>query len=69
MPCSAGGAVSAGYGKDPGGRSYQIPQICLVFHLFSMTGSQLLQAPDVGTWAVDQKIMLKLFDHAFESAE
>ena len=43
--------------------------VCFVlcYRLFSTTGSQLPLASDVGT--SDQKIMLKLFDHAFESAE
>ena len=42
---------------------------CLVlcYRLFSTTGSQLPLASDAST--SDQKIVLKLFDHAFESAE
>ena len=36
-------------------------------YLFSTTVSQLPMASDDGT--SDQKIMLKLFDHAFESAQ
>ena len=39
----------------------------LSYHLFSMTGSQLPLASDDGT--SDQKIVLKLFDHVFKSAE
>ena len=39
----------------------------LCYRLFSTTGSQLPLASDAGT--SDQKIVLKLFDHAFESAE
>ena len=39
----------------------------LSFNLFSMTKSQLLVASDAGT--SDQKTVLKLFDHAFESME
>ena len=39
----------------------------LSYHLFSTTGSQLPLTSDDGTW--DQKIVLKLFDRAFESAE
>ena len=36
-------------------------------HLFSTTGSQLPLTSDDGT--LDQKIVLKLFDHAFQSAD
>ena len=39
----------------------------LWYRLFSTIGSQLPLASDVGT--SDQKIVLKLCDHAFESAE
>ena len=39
----------------------------LSFHLFSTTGSQLPLTSDDGT--SDQKIVLKLFDRAFELAE
>ena len=39
----------------------------LSYHLFSTTGSQLPLTSDDGT--SDQKIVLKLFDRAFESAE